>query len=161
MHLLVALLKQLDARDGEKRAEQVDGPVKPLQESAASEDEDGAHCQSSQDAPEQDAVLVDGRHSEGREDDDEDENVVYGQRLFNQVTGGELERALRPEPVIHPGVEDDRERHPHGAPDARLLEGHLVRVLVKYTEIDGKHRQNEGYKSGPQQGGTDGLKWHA
>ena len=45
------------------------------------------------DSPEESAMLQRRRDGEGREDDGEDEEVVDGQALLDEVTGEELERA--------------------------------------------------------------------
>ena len=56
-----------------------------------------AHDDRADDAPEQHAVLIDLRHRERREEDDEDEDVVDRQRLLDEVAGQELERLLAAE----------------------------------------------------------------
>ena len=62
-------------------------------------DENGAHDQGAQNSPEQDLVLVDGRHLKETENEQEDEEVVDAEREFDDVSGHELQhrRATVPE----------------------------------------------------------------
>src|SRR5690606_19341070 len=83
--------RHTDAGDDEERPEHVEHPVVVLQHVAACEDERGAHDERAEDSPEQHTVLVGCRYTEVREDEDEYEQVVDGERLLDQVTGQELE----------------------------------------------------------------------
>ena len=58
--------EQLDAAVHRGSAEDIDDPVESLDESHAGSDEDGAHEERAEDPPEQDLVLVVGRHQKKR-----------------------------------------------------------------------------------------------
>ncbi len=73
MDLGLALAEQFDAAVDQQRAENIDDPVKSLDQAHAGDDENRPHDQRAQDSPEQDLVLVAGRHLEITEDQQEDE----------------------------------------------------------------------------------------
>ena len=75
-----------------------------------------AHYQCAQDAPEKHAVLVFRRHLKIGEDEEKDEEIIYGERELNEVAGKELKAArgsLIPE---HKPGKDHRQRNPHDTP---------------------------------------------
>jgi hypothetical protein len=141
---LVALSQELHPCEDEERAEDIDEPVEAREHRAAREDHDGAHDQRPQDAPEQHAVLVERRHLERREDDDEHEDVVDAQRLFDEVARQELGPELRPELPPDDRVEHEGEGDPDRAPRCGLLEAHDVGLLVEDAEVEGQHGEHEG-----------------
>jgi len=51
---------------------------------------DTAHEQRAKNAPEQNPVLVSGRHAQVGEDEGDDKHVVHRQRKLNEVTGEKL-----------------------------------------------------------------------
>src|SRR5207248_6947215 len=128
---LVAVDEQLHAGGDQQASEEVHGPMEPLQERAAGEDEGAAHDQGADDAPEKHAVLVRGGDAEGGKDDDEHEDVVDGERLLDQVAGRELHRSLRTEPAVDRRREQRRQSHPDHAPDAGLLERDRMCLAVE------------------------------
>ena len=58
------------------------------------DDEDGAHHQRAQDAPEQHLVLKVSRYAEVAKDQQKDEQIINAERLLDQVAGDELQRKL-------------------------------------------------------------------
>src|SRR5690606_7290078 len=113
-----------------------------------------------QDAPEENPVLVDRRDLHRGEDQDEDEDVVDRERLLDEVAGEELGAGLRPELPPDPGVEEQRERDPHRAPDPGLLEADRVRLAVKDAEIQRQHQDHEEDETAPEERATDGVHTH-
>ena len=97
------------------------------------------------------------RDGEGREDDGEDEEVVDGQALLDEVTGEELERALRPEPEVHRDVEEQGEEDPDGAPDQGFADVHRVRSAVNDAEVQSQHGQHEDGEADPQGRSADAF----
>jgi len=128
-----------------------------------------AQDERAEDAPEQDPVLVQGRHPEIAEDHDDHEDVVDAQRLLDNVTGEVL--AQRRAAVIGGAVDDvdaepesepvgivgepdeDPERKPQGDPERRPAEGFLhpdhVRFAVKDAQVQGQHQEHEGDETCP------------
>jgi hypothetical protein len=70
------------------------------------------HEQRSQDAPEQDSVLVLRRDAQVTEDGDEDEQVVDAERPLDEVAGEELEGGPAPDAQVH----TQRKEHRKGEP---------------------------------------------
>ncbi len=105
-------------------------------------------------------MLVERRDTEGREEDDEHEDVVHRQRLLENIPGSKLEGALRTRQEVHTHVEHGCETNPHGAPGGGLLETHLVGAAVENAEVDREHRHDEGEKGSPEGPGTDCLYGH-
>ena len=160
MHLLVPLEQQLDSGDGQDAAEDIHGEVKPLQEGTTYQDETRTHDQRPHHTPEEHAVLVHGGHGEGLEDDDEDEDVVRCQRLFQQVARGEFKGAIWAVPAIDGQVEDGRQADPHHAPQGGLAQPHGVGLAVKDTQIHGQQGKDETNKPGPSERRSYSFKWH-
>ena len=71
----------------------------------AQRDEQRAHDQRSDDAPEQHLVLVLTVHAEIREQQQEDEQVVDTEGFLDQVTREKLQRRARAEPNVEAEVE--------------------------------------------------------
>ena len=140
----------------QERAEHDHDPV-VLHQHGAERDEQRAEDQRAEDAVEQHAVLVPGRHREVREHRDEHEDVVDGERLLDDVAGEELERGIAGElRVVEPGerrhlrqvpehvaveqvVEGEREQHPDDAPGGGLARADLVRLAVEHAEVEREH----------------------
>ncbi len=63
------------------------------------------HDERAQDAPDQNPVLVLGRHPEVGKDEPENENIIDAERVLDQVAGEEVERLLGPLPPPDEEVE--------------------------------------------------------
>ena len=94
LELLVLLQRHAHAGDDEQRAEDVDDPLEPREQRRAEPDEQAAHDERAEDAPEQHAVLVLRRHGEVLEDQHDDEDVVDAERFLDQVAREERQRDL-------------------------------------------------------------------
>src|SRR5215467_180105 len=88
-------------------------------------------------------MLVTGGYAEISEDQQEDKDIVYAQRLLDQVAGQECERRLGPEPVIYAQIEEQRQNDPDAAPGQRLSDRHFVRLAMENAQVEGEHRQHE------------------
>ena len=93
-----AIPRQLDSGVDEERTQNIEHPVEVLQECHAGENEDTPEDHRAHNAPEQDSMLVLRRDGEVREDQREDEDVVYGEAVFDEVAGDVSETWLRPLP---------------------------------------------------------------
>src|SRR4029077_12142631 len=88
--------EQLESRVQQERPEQVENPIKSLNQNGAQANHRGAHHQRAQHPPEQQAMLVAGIDSEILEDQQEDEDIVHTERFFNDVAGEKLEAGPAP-----------------------------------------------------------------
>src|SRR3954466_4821580 len=101
---------QFDAAPDKDRAKDVNDPMEALDRPYADHNEHEAHDQRSDDPPKKDTILVFAWNFEIFEEDEKNKKIVYAQRFFNNVAGGEFERLLRPLPEVHKYAECDRER---------------------------------------------------
>ena len=161
-----------------KAAEDVDDPGEALDELRAHRDHRAPHHQGAQDAPEEHAVLVDLRDGEEAEEHRDDEDVVDGQRLLDQVArdvldqgagavvvdgahpldrlgrdGHHVGRQPEPEPVVlvarvDEAGEGEAEGDPEGGPAERLLDRHDVRLPVEDAEVEGQQGEHERDEAG-------------
>src|ERR1700686_3993017 len=94
-------------------------------------------------------MLVLLRHSEVRENQDEDEDVVHGQGVLDQVPGQKLETRFLSHCLVDGEGEAKREGYPDRAPGRRFLEGDLGRSAVEQTQVEGEDPQNDYVESDP------------
>src|SRR5664280_1882372 len=92
--LFVLLAKQFETAVDEDRAEDINEPVKAVQQRDARDDEDGTHDQRAQDAPEQHVVLKVSRDAKIAEDEQKNEEVIDAKGLLDEVSRNELQRQL-------------------------------------------------------------------
>ena len=94
-------------------------------------------------------MLVAWRDSEVGENQTEDKNVVYAERVFDQVTGKEIDRLVG---TLHPpdkGVESQGEADPEkAAPDGTGQANALVRTIAE--KIDEERDENTEMKGDPE-----------
>lgn len=86
--------EQAESGDGEDDAEDVLDPDEAFEQLDADDDEEAAEGDGSEDSPEEDAMLLFLFELECPEHDEEDEEVVDGERGFDEVSGGEFEAGL-------------------------------------------------------------------
>ncbi len=158
--------EHFDASHDEEHAEQDDDPV-VLDQNRTHGDEDAAEDQRTQNAVEEDPVLVFARDIEVGEDHHEHEDVIHRQRLLDDVAGEKLQRAPlgrlrrvesrnRHEPLAILQtvgcelLEEETKHHSHGhpndTPSERFAESHLMRGLVKNPEVERQHEQDKNNK---------------
>jgi hypothetical protein len=142
-------LGHLDASIDEEEAEEIEHPVEPRDDAHADEDEDRAHHDRADDAPEEHAVLEARLDLEVGEHEDEDEDVVHAQAQLDEVAGEELLAEFGAAPPPHESAERDGERAPDGAPAERLLHRDDVGVALKHPQVEGEHRGDEEKKRAP------------
>src|SRR5262249_26473703 len=105
------------------------------------------------DAPEQDAMLVDRGNGEVAKDDQEDEQIIDGQRFFDQVASEEFDRFIgarvrfvgMPEVPESPNSGGKQASHanPDDTPNRRLAHGDDVRPTLQDAQIEGEHEDDE------------------
>ena len=93
LHLMfVFLLKEKsNSHVNQERPKDVCNPVEATDQAHARNNKDGSHHQRTDDAPEQNPMLLVGRNLKVPEDEEEDEEIIYTKRFFDQVAGEELE----------------------------------------------------------------------
>jgi hypothetical protein len=101
------------------------------------------------DPPVQDAVLVGRGDRERPEDDDEDEEVIDGERELDEVAGEELDRSLRSEAPPDEPAEEERDAEPDRDPGQRLPGLHHLVLPVEDAEVEGQEEHDEDQKPGP------------
>ena len=101
-------------------------------------------------------MLVLRGYAEVGKHQDEDEDVVDGERLLDQVAGQELEPEAPPllgseragrveeERVVERQRQDDPDR----GPEERLAERHDVRVPVEHAQVEREQEQHERREAG-------------
>ena len=157
---LDAAVDKYDAEGGEEPGELGD-------EGAEGEDEDEAQHYGAEDAPEEDAVVVFFADAERDEYHDHHEDVVYGEALFEEVTGEEFghhllavggevgDSLLRRHHPVAEEEDEDGEAHGHsypdGGPDAGFFCRHHVVFLMEDEEVEGEHHHHEKHEEGEKQ----------
>ncbi len=79
----------------------VKNEMKPRHQSHAEQDHDAAHDKGAQDSPHQSAMLRHRRDLEISENDDENEDVIDAQRVFDHVASEKFEGLVRPAQFPH------------------------------------------------------------
>src|SRR6185312_11065760 len=85
---------EADGGEEQDGSEDVLHPEKVGQQRCSYKNEDGAHDDRAEHAPEQDTVLLLDVEAEGAEHEQEDEQVIDAERTFDEVAGKELKPAL-------------------------------------------------------------------
>ena len=156
----------LDAGINQECAEQVQDPVVARDQCGTDEDEDGAQHDGAKNADHQRALLQLRTDPEAGEDQQEHEDVVDGQGLFDDITGKELQGrfigqrriAVLPEPVPEAQVEQHGQHDPGDAPDRRFLVGNLVRATgPHHRKVDDQGDHDQQAECEPEPGRTDGV----
>src|ERR1700751_2776858 len=101
MNLLLPLPQQTDPAVHQEAAENIDEPVKTLNQAYARENERPARDQRSDDSPEQHPVLQFTGHAEVPENHQKDKEIVDAERKLDEVPGRELQTGCAPVPKIH------------------------------------------------------------
>src|SRR5579862_5389519 len=114
--------EQLESRIQQECPKEIEDPIEPLDQSGSRADHRPAQDERAHDAPEQKAVLVLGFDAKILEDQQEDENVVQAEGLFDDVASEKLEAgpgAMRNE---NPRAKTYRKRDPGRALNCRFAE---------------------------------------
>ena len=125
--------------------------MKALNQSDAHANENGSHDNGAKNAPKQHAMLVAPIHAEIGENQQEDEEVVDAEGLFDEIPSQELQSFDGSLPKIDPQVEQQRQADPNTAPNKRLADADSVRAAVKNSQIEHQHEDHKGAKTNPQQ----------
>ena len=130
-------------------AEDVEDPFETFDEGHAREDEHGAQCERTEDAPEQHAVLVALRDGEIAHHQRPHEDVVDAQALLDQIARDVLAARLGAEPPGHDPGERDTDADPDCGLDGRFLGRDLVCLPVDHQQVDEQHGHDERQERGP------------
>ena len=94
-------------------------------------------------------MLVIGGHGKIGEDQQKDEEVVYAERLLNQVAGQEFERGIRTLPEVYPQVEEQRQGDPESGPHERFFDADNVSLTMKNPQIEDQEHKYNNIKADP------------
>ena len=139
MHIFLIMKHHADAGVDQESAEDVDDPVKAVDQGHPHRDHEPAHEQRAQDPPEQNFMLVFGMHAEIGKDHDKNKDIVDAEGFFDQVAGQEHQGRLRAQVEVEPEVESQRYADPYPTPDQRLAHFDNVGFAVKHPEVQCQH----------------------
>ena len=155
----VLLLREQQADGGEEQngGEDVADPMEACEQAETGGDERAAHEDGAEHAPEEDFGLVRGKDLKDAEEEQEDEEVVDREGLFEGIAGEVLDGALIAESV----ADDEREGERGGDPEDGGGDGVGVgarRAATADVEIfGGEQRQQQQVEADPV---GDGGGWH-
>lgn len=112
-------------------------PHELFDELGTDENEDETQNERDNDSVQEDFLLVDPRHSECGNDNDEDEDVVQRKRVFREVAGKILGGKLGTVPEVGQHAEKDGERDIKGRPPSGFRNGRLVCLAHVSQQIEG------------------------
>src|SRR2546421_5870251 len=95
------------------------------------------------------------RDGEALEEQDEDEQVVDGDRPLQQVSREELQPGFAAVPVPEPGSEGDRQGDPEHAPSDRFAEPFTVTASRRDEQVEAEQREDAEEEERPQLGRVD------
>ncbi len=144
------LKKHPDPGKNKESSEDYDYPVETVYKSHSGKDENGTHNKCPDYPPEQYPVLVLSFNGKIREDENEDKNIIYTKRVFNDISSQIFESQSLSKLVINKNVEKERKCYPDSTPDKGFLNRDLMRFLVKYSKVKGQHKKNEDVKTDPK-----------
>ena len=127
--------------------------MEALEQGESPEDERGPQDDRSENAPEEDLVLEEGRNAEVIEDEDKNKNVVDTQRLLDEESGEEFQRGLRAALVEKENAraEEERETGPRTVEDEGLARVEHARFALQDPEVQREQGEDEENKSAPKQ----------
>ena len=146
---VVGVAGQFDRRQHQKRAEDVEDPGELLDRHGTQGDEDAAEDQGQHDADEKCLLLKGFRNVEAGHDDDEDEQVVYGQAVFGEPAGVELKAELGAVEVPHPQAEEHSQPDVERQCEKTLAPAGLVRTTGEDQQIGDQDSQRHTECDGP------------
>jgi hypothetical protein len=94
-------------------------------------------------------------YAERREQQVEDEQVVDGERLLDDVAGQERGGRAAPEPPEDERVEEERDGDPDRAPDRGFADADHVRLAVENPEVERQHGRHDHREHRPEHGASD------
>src|SRR6185437_15029818 len=148
----LAAPEQADAAVNQDRAKNVDDEFKALEQRYADQNKDQTHYQRAQHSPDQNFVLRVAGHAEVAEENQENEEVIDAQRLFDHISGHELEHGSVPMPQIHQAGKGRCQQHPENCPADRLPEAHR-RTSTMQANIQRQHGEDKQVEANPEQPG--------
>jgi hypothetical protein len=121
-----------------------------MDECHACKNKECTHENGSNDAPEQDFVLVLWRNLEKPEDHDEHEQIVDAQRFFDEVAGEEFKGFLVSDKVIDANVEGNGQSDPEQTPEQGGFNFDDRILFMKNKEVKAEHNHDKNEKAYPK-----------
>jgi hypothetical protein len=144
----VAGAEQHESGDEDDGAENIGDEVEAGEQVESSDEEKSAHEDGAEYAPGEDAVLLCRRHGEGAEEDEEEEEVVDAEGLFQEIGAGELDG----QDVAEAEVEQHGENCGEGEPGEGPAQGFAERgagVVAEAGEVGDEHRPGYQMEANP------------
>ena len=149
---LVFLGQDLDRRDHQECAKQIEHPMECVNGRGPRDDEGPAGNDCAQNAPEQHLVLHVWIDLEIRQDDHEDEHVVRRQSQLEQPALQEVQPRAHAKTFQDEKVESQAQRTPDRDPDGGVAHAHGACLAVKHAQVncqsDGHHRGEQAPNQG-------------
>jgi len=146
----------------EDGGEGVTDPVEAIEEADADGDERSAHDDGASDSPEENFRLAGGLDFEETEEQQEDEEVVYGEGLFDGVAGEVLRSGFRASGVEDEEAEGECGCDPNDRGDNRggadVCGTHAASLATDIDKLDRQQGEDEEVKADPVADG--GEAWH-
>lgn len=139
----------LDAREDEKGTEDVDDPGKFGDEFGTDSDHGGAHDEGTEDAPEEDFVLVARWDGEVGEEQGDDEDVIDAEGFLDDVAGEEFEGFVIAHEVPDAEIEGEGEGDPDEGPGDGLFDGDDVAFAIKDAKVERQHDEDKDVEADP------------
>jgi len=134
-------LGQADRGVDQEAAEQEEHPGEELDQPSTQRDEDASEHQRQDDAHQQRELLEVTRHAEPAHDDEEDEQVVDGQRVLGEPAGDELTAVRRAHHPGDPHTEQQRGADVHADRESVLTCAGFVRASAHDEDIESEDGQ--------------------
>ena len=163
--------QHLDGCDDEKCTKEIENPMKPADQLSANTNHRSAHRECANNSPEKQAMLIDRRNGERRENHRNDKEIVNAQGLLDDVSSqilassgasivdrvvNRINCCAEVEPMVFVGEIDwnrkgKADRDPDDGPFECLLHRHNMRCTVKDPKIQRQEQENQRNKSSPKQ----------
>ena len=134
----------------QERAENVEDEFETLHQLDAEPDHDPAHHKRAHDSPNQSPMLRHSRNAKIIEDNDEDEDVIDAERIFDHVAGEKFEPFLRSADLPDKESEQERENDPDRNAVSGRTYAELAAAMFELNKIEGQRDKNAGVKRDPK-----------
>ena len=124
--------------------------MKALDQGNAEPDHDAAHDQCANNSPDQHAMVRDRRYFEIGEDENENKDVIDAQRVFDQIAGKEVERALGALQSHYDQAEGERKRDPEQGPPRSRAHAQLAIAVLELSQVGCQCNENTNMERDPK-----------
>ena len=151
--VVAAVTEHAPARPDEEAGEDEVDPAERAEDGRADQDEDEPQHERADDAVAQQAMTLGDRHAERGEDEQEDEDVVQGQRLLDEVAGEVRAGVLGVPDQQQHAEEGERDAQPREARHGGQPEAHLAAAAADDEQVDRQEDDDRDGEAEPGRGG--------